>query len=72
MTGPTRIVIQPDAPAVLAQRLVRRLHHDGLVFRGAEKVASTPLGRAHLDLLTEVLADEIHQAAVDGTIGGGA
>ncbi len=26
----------------------------------------------YLDRLTEALADEIHQAAVDGTLGGGA
>lgn len=65
MSGPTRIVIQPDAPAVLAQRLVRRLQRDGFVPPSGGVRGSTA------DLVTEALADEIHQAAVDGTLGGG-
>ena len=38
------------------------------MFRGAEKTANSAAGRAHLDRLTEVLADEIHQSAIDGTL----
>lgn len=64
MSGPKRIVIQPDAPAVLATRLVARLQREGLA---GER--GTPGG--YIDRLIETLADEIHQAAVDGTLGGG-
>jgi hypothetical protein len=70
------IVIQPDAPALLAQRLVQRLQRDGFFARdearrvGRDAVMSKALWRAHVDALTEALADEIHQATVDGTLGG--
>ena len=64
-TGP--IVIQPDAPALLAQRLVRRLQRDLLIDAGSEIKA---WGSA--SAITEALADEIHQSAIDGTIGRGA
>lgn len=68
------IVIDPDAPAVLAARLVQRLQRDGFFARdearrvGRASVMSKALWRAHVDALTEALADEIHKAAIDGTL----
>lgn len=64
--GPARIVIQPDAPAVLAARLVRRLQREGLM------QPDTGSAKRTIERVTEALADEIHLAAVDGTLGGGA
>lgn len=60
------ISISPDGPALLAQRLVRRLQRDKLLPDGHGVKT-----RTHADAVTEALADEIHQAAVDGTMRSG-
>ena len=60
------IEIQPDGPALLAARLVRRLTRDGLI-HGAPH---TSMSRTHVDRVTEALADEIHQSTIDGTLAG--
>jgi hypothetical protein len=52
------IVIAPDMPA---QRLVRRLQR--------ERIAGLLLDDITAVAITEALADEIHQATVDGTVG---
>ena len=59
------IVIDADAPALLAQRLVGRLQRDGLVPPSGGVRGSTA------DQFVEALADEIHQHAVESTIRGG-
>lgn len=57
------IQIQPDVPALLAARLVLRLQRDGFISR--------EVTRQRVNAITEALADEIHQATVDGTLGCG-
>lgn len=65
------IVIGPDGPAVLAARLVLRLQRDKLLSSATIGGTSVPTSRAqrdYVDRVTEALADEIHQSAVDGTL----
>ncbi len=57
------IEIGPDGPCLLAQRLVRRLLRDRLIQPACEH--AMPRGRE--DAITEALADEIHQDAIDAT-----
>ena len=63
------IQIQPDEPAVIAARLVRRLQRDKLL-DGPER-RSPSACRLHADAVTEALADEIHQDILDRMCGGG-
>ena len=51
------INIEPDGPAILANRIVRRLAADGLL--GALPKAS------YEDSVSEVIADEIHKHAIE-------
>lgn len=62
---PAKIEIQPDGPALLAQRLVARLKRDGLLG------PTLAPARAHEDATVEALADEIHQDVLDATLRGG-
>jgi len=58
------ISVGPDKPAILADRLVRRLLKDGLIEPGP-----TPKGfERKRAAITESLADEIHQDILDATL----
>ena len=48
-------------------RLVARLERDGMLPYSGNAAQR----RAHVETFTEVLADEIHQATIDGTLAGG-
>ena len=60
------IVIEPDAPALMAQRLVQRLVRDGLLEQPTGR--RTRAIQQHNDMVTEALADAIHQDTIDGTL----
>lgn len=64
------IQIAADGPARIAQRIVARLKRDGLVV-GPDGPGRRQGVRAYEDALTEAIADEIHQDALDATLRGG-
>jgi hypothetical protein len=68
--GRRTITIEPDAVAVLAQRLVRRLEREDLLAITLHR-AQDRHRRRYLEAVTEALADELHQDVLDGMTGGG-
>ena len=64
--SPKTIVLQPDGPALLAERLVNRLLRDRLIESGTSVRI-----QERIESFVEALADEIHQHAVESTIRGG-
>ena len=61
------IQIEPDAPALIAQRIMARLLQGDLL----PPTMHAPRARPRLDAITEAIADEIHLHAVEGTLRGG-
>ena len=58
---PAKVIeVRPDAAALLAQRLTRRLQRDGLI--------PPTWKRGQVDALVEALADEIHEDILDCTL----
>ncbi len=63
LTEAKTIRMEPDGPAILAQRLVHRLAREGILPHGNKR--KQVAHRAHV---IEILADEIHQDVIDGTL----
>ncbi len=61
------IRFEPDKPCLLANRLVRRLSRDKLLDLIGSKMTAQR-HRVWVEMVTEALADEIHQDIVDGTL----
>ena len=65
------ISVAPDKPAILADRLVRRLVKSRLLDTLGPERQSGKEWQRQVDAITEALADEIHQDIIDATLRSG-